>query len=436
MTSKKDWIDTPGLKDVLENEVPLAGELLADGRYPVLVRGAPRTGKSHIRDRVIEASGLKILKEGVINCAAIPNNLVESVLFGHKKGAFTGAVEDHAGLLFDDSAPSKIIILEEIGELPKYVQAKLLVFFDTGLIMPVGASWGGGNKSTLQIIATSNAGDSRFRPDFLARFWEVKIPPIHERREDIPYFLNHFMKGDEEKLFVDELYYLMTHNWLGGVTEIEKMCIRLVHHCFPLKLEQRADYVRKLISDIPFFDAWYPYAEFCHDLVLHDEDDTIKQLFPHFCIGGIGGEVVSSYEIPDLIREWKAWCYFLSQDPRSPSKIHEKLGESISKHFSGELFHGFENMNRHLDHIFMSNSPLRYFVDFLKSKELWNEEGVSMLNNLRKDALETLYYWYNSDVEDDDVEDAAKTPSFDQTSPDDYRNQFWGYQVKQEKGCA
>ncbi|TKB12259.1 sigma 54-interacting transcriptional regulator [Desulforhopalus sp. IMCC35007] len=150
----------------------------------ILVRGAPRTGKSHIRDKVWENSGLEKIQEGVINCAAIPSDLAESLLFGHKKGAFTGAIKDKTGLLFDDSVPSKIVLLEEIGELPKwirrlskYVQAKLLLFFDTGSIMPVGANWGEGERSTLKIIATSKAENDIFLLDFLAQFWEIKALP-------------------------------------------------------------------------------------------------------------------------------------------------------------------------------------------------------------------------------------------------------------------
>jgi len=430
MTDKGKWIDTPGLKDVLEKEVPLAAKLLADGNYPVLVRGASRTGKSHIRDKIWEKSGLKRLKEGVINCAAIPSDLTESLLFGHKKGAFTGAIKDKNGLLFDDSAPSKLVFLEEIGELPKYVQAKLLVFFDTGSIMPVGANWGEGKKSNLRIIATSNAGDDQFRPDFLARFWEIKIPPIHERREDIPYFLNHFLKGDEQKLFTDELFYLMTHNWPGGVTEIEKVCIRIAHHCLTQKFQQRNDYVRRLISDLSYFDASYPYGQFCHHLVWHEEDHTLTKLFPHFCMDGFYHEATPRYEIHDLVREWKAWCYFFKEDPKSPSKINEIIGESITKYSSRELISDFEMVSRNLDNICRSNSQFEYFVDFLKSQKLWNEEGLSLLNNLRKSAFEEFFYHYNSDEDDDNINEAQKLPSFEQTSPNDYRDQFWAHQVK------
>jgi transcriptional regulator with PAS, ATPase and Fis domain len=234
---KTDWIDTPGLKHILEEEVPLAGKLLKKGKRHILVRGQTRTGKSHIRERIREASGLDPLKEAVlVNCAAISSNLMESELFGHKKGAFSGADRDKPGLLENKSDSPKIIFLEEIGELPKYLQAKLLVFLETGKFIPVG---GTPKKSEVRIIATSNVPDKKFRPDFLARFWQVKVPSIHKRREDIPKFLEYFLNGDEKKLLPNEWFYLMTYNWPGGVSEIEDLCLKIQHYILTRENKQK-----------------------------------------------------------------------------------------------------------------------------------------------------------------------------------------------------
>ncbi len=438
MADKKAWLDTPGLKDVLEQEVPLAGKLLINGDYPILIRGAPRIGKSHIRDKVWENSGLEKIQDGVINCAAIPNELAESLLFGHKKGAFTGAIKDKPGLLFDTSIPSKIVFLEEIGELPKYVQAKLLVFFDTGSIMPVGANWGEVEKSTLRIIATSNAEDGKFRPDFLARFWEIIVPAIHERREDVPYFLNHFLKGGIQKLFNDELYYLMTYNWPGGVAEIKKVCIRIANYCFQVEKHLRYDYVRKLLSGLSHFDAWYPYGEFCHYQVWHEKDRTIADLFPHFCLDVFTPETEQGYDLEGLVREWEAWCYFFKQDPKSPARINEAFGESMKRDTRVSLLKGLninnvDPVNIHRQNLYGQNNPFAYFLEFLNSHNMWNEKGVLLLENLRKLAFEECFCCDDSDEEEESINEVQKLPSFEHTSPDVYRDQFWEYQVKLDR---
>lgn len=433
MTGKKKWIDTPGLKDVLENEVPLANKLLVEGRYPILVRGTPRTGKSHIRDSILkelEKSDLK--KGGEINCAALPDNLIESELFGFKKGSFTGADKDKRGLLSSESKTPKVIFLEEIGELPQHLQAKLLVFFDTNSFRPLGEELGKPEESNLRIIATSNAEDDKFRPDFLARFWEISVPPIHERREDIPDFLKHFLEGDEQKLSSDELYFLMTHNWPGGVTEIEKVCIRIAYFGFPQKRSRTLGlYVQHLISkSTPYSDTWYPYAFFCQKLVLDEEDDTIKQLFPHFCVGSSPEGPAPSYEIPDLVREWNAWCYFFGHDPKSPLNINKNGKESVSKlTFEKLLFKRLES-NCDIDERYALNPQLEYFIDFLKSRNLWNDEGRLLLNNLRYEACEKLSHWYFPEKKDENQKKSKELFSLEQTSPKEYANQFWEHQIQ------
>jgi hypothetical protein len=432
MTNKKVWIDTPGLKDVLENEVPLARKLLVDGDYPILVRGAPRTGKSHIRDEIGNTPKLQKIKEGVINCAAIPTELVESILFGHKKGSFTGAGTDSPGLLLDNSDPPKIVFLEEIGELPKHIQAKLLVFFDDGSFMPVGAKWGEGENSTLRIIATSNADDDKFRPDFLSRFWEISVPSIYERREDIPHFLNHFLEGDEQKLSADELFFLMTHNWPGEVTEIKKVCIQIAHHYFPKKISRGFGfYVSNLISkSTPLHDTWYPYVDFCQKLVLHEKDDIIKQLFPHFCLGTFGDDPALIYELCDLATEWNAWCYFFGLDSKSPFNINTNFKKSVAKHISKILLFPQAESACNIDERYAFDPQLKYFVDFLKSRKLWNDEGMSLLNNLRHRAIEHFYYWYYPFKKDENQKESKELVSLEQTSYKQYRSLFWEHQAK------
>ncbi|MDF1613838.1 sigma-54-dependent transcriptional regulator [Desulfurivibrio dismutans] len=435
--AEKKWIDTPGLKDILEKDVPLAGELLASNRYPILVRGMLRTGKSHIRDKIWEASGLEKIKEGVINCAAIPENLAEAILFGYKKGAFTGASNNKPGLLFDESIPPKVVFLEEIGELPQYVQAKLLVFFDTGAFMPVGAEWGQGVKSTLVVIATSNAEDDKFRPDFLARFWEVKVPPLHERREDIPFFLNLFLEGKEQQLTTEELFHLMAYNWPKGVTEIEKTCIKIKHYIFTMKLarSERYDFVKKLLTSLP--PAYDNYMQYCHYLVWHADDYTIEKLFPYFCIDWPSpNKQPMVYDIHKLIREWKAWCFFFDQNPKSPTNIYEDIQKKKPGKggYYADIFHHWGDSKRTLDQSYDNDHRLAYFVDFLKEQKMWNEDGLTFLNNFRRNAFEELFEAPEEENSAEAVQ--GQPPPFETMRPSDYLDQFWDYQVERGRTGA
>lgn len=423
MAMDKDWIDTPGLKYQLTREVPLAGKLLAEGKYPILVRGMPRIGKTHIRNKVREASELETIQKGcgVINCAAIPESLVESILFGYKKGAFSGAEKDTRGLLFDNSVPPKVVFLEEIGELPKHVQAKLLVFFDTRSVMPVGAGWGGEEKSTIRIIATSNADDDKFRPDFLQRFWEIEVWPLYQRREDIPYFLELFLEGFED-LAPHELIDLMGHNWPKGITELEKICLTLKHLRIPPE-----------IGNIPYANSFANlYEIFCRELLEQENDDSMLSLFPHFYLyspDDIGSSPlddrmhINKINAEKIAKEWKAWCYFFGLNENSPIDVYEDRMKNKKELNNDWERTTFESLKGNIESYTYTDN-LSYFIDFLKKNKSWNKKGWSSLVKLRTSAFEKLSA---KSEEENKTEDVISQYSI---SPSEYEDKFFEYHAK------
>ncbi|MFH1530190.1 MAG: sigma 54-interacting transcriptional regulator [Pseudomonadota bacterium] len=168
---------------------------IAPGSLPVLLTGEPGTGKELAARALHDLSG-RTGPFRALNCAAIPEGLFESVFFGHRKGAFTGAELDTFGVLRE--ARGGTAFLDEVGEIPGTAQPKLLRFLQEGVVQPVGET-----REVLvdtRVVAATNADlasaevDGRFRSDLLARLEGVPIhlPPLRERREDIPLLLRHF----------------------------------------------------------------------------------------------------------------------------------------------------------------------------------------------------------------------------------------------------
>jgi DNA-binding NtrC family response regulator len=169
---------------------------------PVLVVGETGTGKELIA-RAIHANSRRAKRPFIpINCAALPRDLVESELFGHRRGAFSGAFTDHPGLFV--AAHGGSLFLDEIGELPLEVQAKLLRVLQDGDVRPVGGLES--RRVDVRIIAASNRTlvsmrDARMRQDLFFRLsvLVIEIPPLRDRREDLPLLVAYFLTGIRDR---------------------------------------------------------------------------------------------------------------------------------------------------------------------------------------------------------------------------------------------
>jgi two-component system NtrC family response regulator len=197
----------------------------------VLILGETGTGKELVARAVHDQSLRAEMPLVPINCGALPENLIESELFGHRKGAFTGADEHRTGLL--QVANGGSLFLDEIGELPKAMQAKLLRFLESGEVRRVGD-----NESftcDVRVICATNrdlaemVAAAEFREDlwFRVNTFEIPLPPLRERVEDIPVLARHLAvrfataKGRDDEIFTPEaLKSLMAHTWPGNVREL------------------------------------------------------------------------------------------------------------------------------------------------------------------------------------------------------------------------
>ena len=208
----------------------------------VHIHGESGTGKELVA-RAIHQLSVRASKPFVaINCGGIPENLLESELFGHKRGAFTGAHENKEGLFV--SADGGTLFLDEIGEMPLSLQVKLLRVLDNSEIMPVGGT--AARKVDVRILSATNsdlaamAHEGGFREDLFYRLNVIPIivPPLRERGEDIPLLANSFIANLAEKLGRDELRLsrvaeeaLQAYHWPGNVRELANSMERAVALC-------------------------------------------------------------------------------------------------------------------------------------------------------------------------------------------------------------
>ena len=199
---------------------------IADYKTTVMIYGESGTGKELIAQAIHYNSSRRSKKFIAINCGAIPENLLESELFGHKRGAFTDATRDKRGLF--EEAEGGTMLLDEIGELPLHLQVKLLRVLQENEIRPVGDSRV--IPIDVRIVAATlrdlekDVLDGRFRDDLYYRLNVVSmhIPPLRERREDIPILVEFFLARNREKLGLavsgiskEALAILLEHEWKG-----------------------------------------------------------------------------------------------------------------------------------------------------------------------------------------------------------------------------
>lgn len=201
---------------------------------PVLVTGESGTGKELIARHLHSKSPRAGRQFIAVNCGAIPENLIESELFGHKKGSFTGADKDAKGKIAE--ADGGTLFLDEIGEMPLAAQVKLLRFLQEGEVQPVGASMP--VKVNARIVAATNrdlkdfAAKGRFREDLFYRLnvFPLEMPPLRNRREDIPALVSHFSRkyGAKGLRFPDNVMQkLVQYRWPGNIRELENVIYRL-----------------------------------------------------------------------------------------------------------------------------------------------------------------------------------------------------------------
>ncbi|MEZ5319088.1 MAG: sigma-54 dependent transcriptional regulator [Vicinamibacterales bacterium] len=210
----------------------------ADTDALVLIVGESGTGKELVA-RAIHAHGRRVREPFVaVNCGAIPETLLESELFGHVRGAFTGAASDRAGVFIE--AGHGTVFLDEIGETSRAVQVRLLRVLEQGDLRPVGASRS--VTSHARVIAATNADleravrEGRFRQDLYFRLGVgvIRMPPLRERRADVPLFIAQFLAeasarlGRPAQLSPDALDALLRHSWPGNVRQLRHVLERAV----------------------------------------------------------------------------------------------------------------------------------------------------------------------------------------------------------------
>jgi DNA-binding NtrC family response regulator len=210
---------------------------VADSSATVLLEGPTGTGKEliahaiHVRSRRNAGTFVRV------NCAAIPEALLESELFGHERGAFTGAVRQHAGRF--EQAEGGTLLLDEIGEIEPHVQVKLLRVLENGEIQRVGGK--GMRRVDVRVIAATNKDllqevhEGRFREDLYYRLYVVclKVPSLTARKEDIPLLVDHFLRvyAEQNERAIPEvarsaMLELMAYGWPGNVRQLEHLIER------------------------------------------------------------------------------------------------------------------------------------------------------------------------------------------------------------------
>jgi two-component system, NtrC family, response regulator AtoC len=212
---------------------------VSDTNCTVLLTGESGTGKELVARSIVAGSSRAKKPFVAVNCAAIPTNLVESELFGHTKGAFTGASAVRIGRFAEASGGT--ILLDEIGEMELGVQAKLLRLIQDGVLRPVGDD--SDQQIDVRILAATNrklendVASGRFRADL---YWRlnvipIEVPALRERPSDIPLLVGHFVKRFNEKnrrkvtgIHPDAMFALQHYYWPGNIRELENLIERTV----------------------------------------------------------------------------------------------------------------------------------------------------------------------------------------------------------------
>ena len=241
---RKELLDRFGFSNIVGENAKILGifdqvERVAPTDSTVLIYGESGTGKE-LFARAIHAHSQRATKQFIaVDCSTLSPGLLESELFGHLKGAFTGAVQDKAGIF--EVAHQGTLFLDDVANLTMEIQGKLLRVLEECEYKPVGASHV--KKTNVRIIAATNkdlkamVDEGRYRDDFFYRLnvFPILLPPLRERKDDIPklayHFLRHFCRKTGKRIegFSDDaLEILMNHNWPGNVRQLKNVVERLV----------------------------------------------------------------------------------------------------------------------------------------------------------------------------------------------------------------
>jgi DNA-binding NtrC family response regulator len=228
---------SPGMTQVVK-----LGLRAAQSNIPILIEGESGVGKEMIARAIQGASDRRGKPFITVNCGALPENLVESILFGHEKGSFTGAAGKHPGKFVEASGGT--LFLDEVGELPLDIQVKLLRALQEGEVDPVGAKRP--VRVDIRLISATNRNmidmvkEGRFREDLYYRLnvFPVMVPALRGRLEDIPTLVHHFVArfaAEEGKKIsgvrADAIRMLQGYQWPGNVRQLENAVFRAVVLC-------------------------------------------------------------------------------------------------------------------------------------------------------------------------------------------------------------
>ncbi|WP_428624372.1 sigma-54 interaction domain-containing protein [Sedimenticola sp.] len=266
---------------------------MAPLQMPVLITGQSGVGKeviAQILHHWSEREGRNFIP---LNCGLLQDQLLESELFGHRKGAFTGATHDHDGLF--QATNDGTLFLDEIGELTASCQAKLLRVLETGEYRPLGSTTI--KRTHARIIAATHRdlekmiSQGRFRQDLYYRLnvLTIDIPPLNQRVEDIPLLVDFFLQqplgnAPHPTITEDAMQQLMAHHWPGNVRELKNVVERLRVHC---EQEIGAAHITTMLDGYPIDSTETAASSFSHVMPLAQLEKQYVEWVLEQCKGNV-----------------------------------------------------------------------------------------------------------------------------------------------------
>lgn len=288
---------SPAIKKVFE-----IIEAVAETDSTVLISGNSGTGKELVARAIHFKSKRKNKPFIAVNCGAISENLIESELFGHKKGAFTGAISDKEG--FIKAAEGGTLFLDEISEMPPQLQVKLLRAIQEKEYTPVGTTQA--LPVNVRFVATTNRNleeevkAGRFREDLYYRLnvVEIHLPSLKERQEDIPLLADHFLNKYRKELNKnvkgidnDAMRALLAHEWKGEVRELENVIERAVIFC-------RGDFIS--VDDLP--PTFVPNRELLSGDFSGSLEDSVRRFEKDFILKALEENEYNKEKTAELLK--------------------------------------------------------------------------------------------------------------------------------------